>query len=124
MLKHQDMAVTGARRAPFNRRVRWHRVGAGVALISITIWIEMNGHFGLATGYIDEWDADGAAVIKTRTKIRMNRSGRTNRVHIGIRTRITGQAVDWYIPHIIRREDVTIAELGRDGGGRRRRCNG
>ena len=79
VIKHQDMAISGALCAPFNRCVRRNRIGARVTLIGI---IEGYRDFRLRPIHNHKRNADGPPVPCPRAEIGMYADVGSNRLNI------------------------------------------
>ena len=75
-IQHQHMAISGAIAATLDQWAVWNRIGAGIALITVT---KVHRHLHLVCHYRIQWNTNRTAIIGTRAKIGMQVAYRAGR---------------------------------------------
>ena len=113
----QHVAISVTRRSTLDRCVRWNRIGTGIALVVVE---EAHRHRRLARRYDNIRNSDrrsrpGWPVA--RAEIRMDIGVGTDRIDIGIGSRVERQGVDTRVPDAVGRKERATGDLLRKGHG-------
>src|SRR5579862_9304076 len=106
------MTVAGAAASALDRSIGWDWIRTGIAFARI---LKCDRDLGLCAGYSDEWNPNRRAQPKTRPKIGMAWTGRSDGVYVRGRHRMHRQRVDARVPDIIGWEHRTAPQCLRVG---------